>query len=226
MAKILVIEDDRSIRDDLQDTLRFHGYEAFTAADGLAGLALVRAESPDLVVLDVMMPGPDGLDVCRKLRSEGNGVPIILLTALGSESDKLLGFELGADDYLTKPFSLKELMARIKAVLARSHRGAPSAERIAVGESIVDFSRSTVTRRNREAPLTAREAGVLRLLSARPGQVCSRETIIETVWGTDVYVTTRTVDNFILKLRAKVEEEREEPRHLLTVHGQGYKLVF
>ncbi len=226
MTKIVVIEDDPAIREGILDTLRFHGYEGCGASDGVAGLEALRHGRPDLLILDLMLPGIDGFDILRLARMEQPRLPVILLTARGMESDKLLGFELGADDYITKPFSIREVMARVKALLKRSETGGtdvPGIVRFASWQ--VDFSRYIIRKNDREYELTPKECGILRLLLAHTGEVIGRERIIEEVWGDDYEPTTRTIDNFILKLRAKIEDRPDHPQHILTVHGAGYKFI-
>ena len=230
MTKILLIEDDVTLRGELADALAFHGFTVLQMDDGTAAVQTTVVGQPDLILLDIMLPGASGFEVCRQLRQGGSQIPVIVLTARGSEHDKLLGFEVGADDYVTKPFSLPELVARIQAVLKRTRPNRESSAalptgRMAIGDAVANFDAFTITRGGRTWTCTAREMGVLQLLARVPDRVHSREEIIETVWGTDVFVTTRTVDNFILKLRARVESDPSRPTHLITVHGAGYKLV-
>ncbi len=228
MSLILIVEDDLTIRDGIADVLRFHGYDVVASGAGKPGLEMALRMNIDLAVLDLMLPDLDGLTICRRIKDARPRVGVILLTVRGQESDKLLGFEMGADDYLTKPFSLKELLARIRAVLKRGAAAsgiAPVPEVVTVGAAQVDFSRFTIRREGTEFTMTAKECAILKLLAGAPGKVIGREQIIETVWKGEYEPTTRTVDNFILKLRQKIEEAPEEPRHILTVHGAGYKMV-
>ncbi len=224
---ILIVEDEPAMRAGLRDNLEFEGYTVDGAADGDEGLQKLLAGSYDLVLLDVMMPRRSGLDVCKIARREGVTTPIIMLTAKGEELDKVLGLELGADDYVVKPFSLRELLARIKAVLRRlpAPDAAPSDEPMQIGRLAVDFRTYTATRDGTEVPMTHLELEVLRYLAEHPHTVVSRDDLLADVWGYDDQPTTRTVDNFILKLRQKLEPAPSRPRHLLTVHGVGYKLV-
>lgn len=225
MPLILLVEDDLAIREGIADALRFHDYDVIAVGEGKAGLAAALREPVDLAVLDLMLPDLDGLTVCRKIKDAKPQVAVILLTVRGRESDKLLGFEMGADDYLTKPFSLKELLARVNAVLRRNAPDMVAPERIAIGSAQVDFARFIVLRGGVETVMTVKECAILKLLAEAPGKVVSRGDIIEAVWKGEYEPTTRTVDNFILKLRHKIEDEPDRPRHILTVHGAGYKLV-
>ena len=226
MSRVLVIEDEPAILRGLADNLRLESYEVLTAADGETGYELLRAHKPDLVILDLMLPRMSGYDVCRKARASGLETPILMLTARGQETDRVAGLELGADDYVTKPFSLPELLARIRALLRRSHAGAGTGKLIALlafDEVEVDFRKYEARRGGHEVEMTRKEFQVLRYLASRPGQVVTREELMEAVWGYEKYPTTRTVDNHILNLRTKLEREPAKPCHLLTVHGVGYK---
>lgn len=229
MPLVLIVEDDLTIREGIADALRFHEYDVAAAGAGTPGLEMAMRMNIDLAVLDLMLPDLDGLTICRKIKDAKPQVGVILLTVRGQESDKLLGFEMGADDYLTKPFSLKELLARIRAVLKRSDFAKNGAESgldiVAIGSVRIDFARFSILRDGIEFPMTAKECAILKMLAQAPGKVISRERIIETVWKGEYEPTTRTVDNFILKLRQKIEEKPEEPRHILTVHGAGYKFL-
>ncbi|MEM8558405.1 MAG: response regulator transcription factor [Bacteroidota bacterium] len=226
MPHILIVEDEPAMRDGLRDNLEFEGYDVDTAADGEAGLAALRGKRYDLCLLDVMMPVRSGFDVCRTARAEGVTTPIIMLTAKGQELDKVRGLEYGADDYVVKPFSLRELLARVKAVL---RRGAPAeaSDQATVGRLHVDFHTYEATLDGDPATLTHLEFEVLRYFHTRPSEPISRDQLLTDVWGYDGddLPTTRTVDNFILKLRQKLEPDPARPRHLLTVHGVGYKYV-
>ncbi|HOW44193.1 MAG TPA: response regulator transcription factor [Candidatus Aminicenantes bacterium] len=224
MPLILIVEDDATIREGVADALRFHGYGVLAVGEGKPGLAAALREPVDLAILDLMLPDIDGLEICRRLKDTRPATAVILLTARGLESDKLLGFETGADDYLTKPFSLKELLARVRAVLKRGAPAEPPAA-VAIGSAHVDFTRFIVVRDGAELAMTAKECAILRLFVSAPGRVIGRDAIIEAVWKGEYEPTTRTVDNFILKLRQKIEEDPAAPRHLLTVHGAGYRLV-
>lgn len=221
---VAVIEDDESVRTGLVLNLELEGYRVAAAVDGEAGLALIKAQTPDLVILDVMMPKKDGFEVCRELRSEGISTPLILLTARSREIDKVLGLDLGADDYLAKPFGMKELVARVRALI---RRGQPTheVERIIFDDVVVDFRAYKAERASLDLELSAREFRLLRFLVAKRGKVVTRDELLDQVWGYNSYPTTRTVDNHIAKLRQKIERDIEEPKHILTVHGVGYKFV-
>lgn len=225
MARILVVEDEAAIARVLVDNLVYEGHEAEAVADGAEGLERALACKPDLILLDVVLPTMDGYEVCRRLRARGSATPIIMLTARGEEVDKVLGLELGADDYVTKPVGVRELMARIKAVL---RRGEPEAAALAVlefGPARVDFDRHEATVDGRTVHLSPKAFGVLRLLWESGGRTLTRAQILEQVWGYEVYPTTRTVDNHIAELRSRLEPDPSRPRHLLTVHGVGYRFV-
>ncbi len=224
MIRLLVVDDEPSMVMGLKDNLEFEGYAVQTATDGTSALNSIRTNPFDLVVMDVMMPGLSGFDVCKTLRAENNATPILLLTARGQEMDRVLGLELGADDYITKPFSLRELLARIKAILRRTRPQPPSSHQ-RIGQLDVDFAAQTAIRDGNEIPLTHREFELLRYLMSKHGQAVSRDELLEHVWGYDETPTTRTVDNFILRLRKAVEVDPANPKHILTAHGVGYKLV-
>ncbi len=226
MSRILVIEDDPAILRGLVDNLKFESHEVVTATDGEAGYRLVREKKPDLVILDLMLPKVSGYEVCRKLRSEGETTPILMLTARGEEADRILGLDLGADDYVTKPFSVRELLARVRAILRRTHPPKALPDALRLDDVVVDFRRYEASKAGKTLELTRKEFGVLRLLAARAGEVVTREELLDEVWGYENYPTTRTVDNHIASLRAKLERNPSEARHLVTVHGVGYKLVY
>ena len=225
MPRILVIEDEPQMRLGLQDNLEFEGYEVDFAEDGEEGFKKILAQTYDLIILDVMLPKMSGFDVCKKAREKGIKAPILMLTAKGEEIDKVLGLELGADDYITKPFSLRELLARIKAVLRRMDPHSPADFRITIGQLEVDFKNYQACQNRHPVAMTHREFEVLKLLWKNQNQVISRELLLSEVWGYDQSPTTRTVDNFILKLRQKIEVDPAHPHHILTVHGVGYKLI-
>lgn len=222
MAEILLVEDDPLLVEGLQNAFTFHGHRLRVAGDGISGVALAQEQRPDLAVLDVMLPGPDGFEVCRRLRQSWPDLPVIFLTARGQESDRLLGFAAGGDDYVTKPFSVAELLARIAAVLRRAGRILPGGT-VRVGGAVVDLDGYVVRRGEDEAALTPKERDILALLVGSPERAFSRDEIIDRVWGDEYSPTPKTVDNFILKLRALIEPDPREPRHLLAVHGRGYK---
>jgi DNA-binding response OmpR family regulator len=225
MSRILVVEDDPAILRGLADNLRFESHEVLTATDGEAGYRLLREEKPDLIILDLMLPKLSGYEICRKLRSEGLTTPILMLTARGEEADRVLGLDLGADDYVTKPFSVRELMARVRALLRRAHPPKALPDELRFDDVQVDFRRYEARKGEKPLEMTRKEFGVLRLLAARSGEVVTREDLLNEVWGYENYPTTRTVDNHIALLRSKLEQDPSEPRHLLTVHGVGYKFV-
>jgi DNA-binding response OmpR family regulator len=225
MSRILVVEDDPTILRGLADNLAIESHEVLTAMDGERACSIVREHKPDLVILDLMLPRMSGYDVCRKLRGEGITTPIMILTARGEEADRVLGLDLGADDYLTKPFSLRELLARVRALLRRTRAGAPSIDALRFEDVLIDFKRYEARKAGRAIEMTKKEFGVLRYLAARAGEVATREELLDEVWGYDAMPTTRTVDNHVALLRAKLEVDPSQPRHLQTVHGVGYKWV-
>jgi DNA-binding response OmpR family regulator len=222
--RLLVIEDEAPMRTALVETLKAEGYRVLSAADGVSGLELACTESLDLVLLDVMMPGLDGFTVCRELRKRGRTMPVLMLTAKGQVDDRVEGLDSGADDYLVKPFSLKELLARVRALLRRREREEAVGSEFRLGLVLVDFPRRSLVRGDTRHELSEKEAGMLRLLATHAGEVVSREKFLDVVWGYHAYPSTRTVDNFIALLRAKLEEDPANPRHLITVRGAGYRL--
>ncbi len=226
-ARILLVEDDHSILRGLELNLTVEGYDVGTAAEGKTGLKRALDESWDLIILDIMMPGPDGLEILRRVRTAKKETGVILLSARGAEFDKVVGLDLGADDYLTKPFGLAELLARIKAVLRRrSQAHAPSTELATrFGDVQVDRERRRVTKAGREVALTAREYEVLEYFLMREDRVVTREDLLEKVWGFANLESNRTVDNFVSQLRAKLEANPDQPAHFLTVRGVGYRFV-
>jgi DNA-binding response OmpR family regulator len=224
--RLLLVEDDRTLRTGLTDALRGEEYEVVAAADGHEARSLLREKRFDLVVLDVMLPGPSGLELLRELRARDADTPVLLLTARGEEGDKVLGLELGADDYVTKPFSLRELLARVKAMLRRRERGdAALIEQFALGDARIDLAAFTVMRAGAAHTLSPKEAGMLRLLRQRTGRAVARADFLREVWGGVPFVGDRTIDTHMLNLRQKVEADAKAPRFLLTVHGVGYRLV-
>jgi DNA-binding response OmpR family regulator len=225
MTKILIVEDEPNMVTGLRDNFEFEGYEVLTAGDGVAGLERALKESPDLVLLDVMMPRMSGLDVCRQLKAKRPSMPIIMLTARGQEVDKIVGLELGADDYVTKPFSIRELVARVKAVLRRTRTAPKEQDRYLFGEVDVDIRKCQVSRRGKAMDFSSKEFELLKYFLCHPGETLSRDRLLEDVWGYEHFPTTRTVDAHIVRLRQKVEPKPEEPRFILTVHGTGYKFV-
>jgi DNA-binding response OmpR family regulator len=224
--RILVIEDDPSILRGLQLNLGMEGYMVRSAGDGEAGLALARSEKPDLVLVDVMLPRLGGLEVVRALRAEDPDLPVLILSAKGQESDKVAGLQLGADDYMVKPFGLKELLARIDALLRRRRsRGETGASRAVkrAGEVEIDIEARRARAAGKELELTSREFDLLAWFVTHPGRIFSREQLLEAVWGSRYFGTARTVDNFVARLRAHVGDDAEHPRHLETVRGIGYR---
>jgi DNA-binding response OmpR family regulator len=225
MSRILVIEDDVSILRGLTDALRRESYDVITAADGETGYQLLSEKGPDLVILDLMLPKMSGYEVCRQVRAARVSVPILMLTARGDEGDRVLGLDLGADDYVTKPFSLRELLARIRALLRRGQPAQGLIDELRLREIAVDFRKYEATRGGRPLDLTRREFQLLRALASRPGEVITRSDLLDQVWGLDEYPTTRTVDTHIASLRAKIERDTANPEHLLTLRGVGYKWI-
>ena len=226
MTRILIIEDEQDMLTGLEHNLRFEDYEPITAMDGKEGLEKWKGESPDLVLLDLMLPKMSGLDVLKKMRKEGDKTPVIILTAKGLETDKVMGLELGADDYLTKPFGLRELLARIKAVLRRTEDEKP-ADRYTFDEFTFDFRAMEAYDGDKEMELTKREFEIMRIFLRRPGEAISRQDLIAELWEIegDYYPTTRTIDNYIVKLRKKLHDDPEDPKYIHTIHGIGYKFT-
>lgn len=225
MSRILVVEDEPAILRGLADNLRLEGHDVVTAADGDAGYRLARETKPDLIVLDLMLPRMSGYEVCRKLRADGLQVPILILSARGEEADRILGLDIGADDYMGKPFSLRELVARVRALLRRAAPTTLLADRLEYEDVVVDFRRYEALRGGEVVDMTRKEFGVLRALVERAGEVVTRDALLRTVWGYNAMPTTRTVDNHVASLRAKLERDPSNPRHLLTMHGVGYKWI-
>ncbi len=224
MSLLLIVEDEPAILRGLADAFKREGYEVLIAADGDTGDRLVKENRPDLVILDLMLPGLSGYDICRRMRAAGNQTPVLMLTARGEEADRVIGLDMGADDYVTKPFSLRELLARVRALLRRA-QAQPAPPGLRAGDVEIDFEGYTATKGGRPLEMTRREFQVLRALVARPNHVLSRDELLELVLGEDVYVTNRTIDNHIVSLRAKLETGPSSPRHLITVRGVGYKWV-
>jgi DNA-binding response OmpR family regulator len=223
--RILVVEDERAIRLGLVENLKFAGYEVATAEDGIEALRLGRESKPDLILLDIMLPGISGYDVCRKLRDDGCLMPIIMLTARHDEFDKLHGFEMGADDYVTKPFSVRELLARVKAVLARGRAREEGPRQFTFGDCVLDQDSRLLARDGRDVPLTRTEFELLAYFCRNAGKALSRDVVMNDVWGTEYYGTQRSLDSFVANLRGKIERDPHKPKHILTVHGVGYKFV-
>jgi DNA-binding response OmpR family regulator len=224
MSRILIIEDETPMRTALKDVLEAEGYRVLTAADGESGLQCALDEKPDLILLDIMMPKLDGYEVCAELRRLSNPVPVLMLTAKGQVEDRVTGLDAGADDYLVKPFSTEELLARVRALLRRAQRQGKAAAKLKLGEVEIDLARQTAMRGRKAIHLTAKEFAMLRLMSELPGEPVSRERFLDVVWGYAAFPTTRTVDNHIASLRSKLEPNPESPRWIKTVHGVGYRL--
>lgn len=227
MKRILIVEDDLAILRGLKDNLEYESYEVLTAVDGERGYALLKEKKPDLVILDLMLPGMSGFELCRKARAEGLHTPILMLTARGEEKDRVAGLDLGADDYVTKPFSVPELLARVRALIRRVElaKAGDLPGEIRFDDVAIDFKRFEARKAGKTVEMTRKEFGILRLLAARAGEVVRREELLDEVWGYDQYPTTRTVDNHIALLRGKLEADPADPRRLLTVYGVGYRLV-
>ena len=225
MSVILVVEDDPAILRGLADNLRFESYEVLTAEDGESGYKLLAEKKPDLLILDLMLPRMSGYEVCRKARAAGITTPIMMLTARGEEADRVLGLDLGADDYVSKPFSIRELLARVRAILRRAQPAAALPDELRFGDVEVDFRSYEARKGGSPLEMTPKEFQVLRLLAARSGEVMTRDELLNEVWGYENYPTTRTVDNHVATLRAKIELDPANPKHLRTVHGVGYKFV-
>lgn len=227
-SKVLIVDDDEGIRAGLVDTLRLEGFDVMPCGDGKVALSVFSKESPDIVILDLMIPGMSGLEVCKEIRQSSAATPVIMLTAKDTAIDKILGLELGADDYVTKPYEPRELVARIKAVLRRSQSSlAPKTEvyELSFADVVIDFRTYRAKKGEAEIVLSAKEFELMKFLAAQPDVPITRNELLDHVWGYNNYPTTRTVDNFIARLRQKVEDTPEHPKHILTVHGVGYKFV-
>ena len=222
MPRILIVDDEPEMVRGLEDNFRFEGYQTLAATTGKEGLVLAVREAPDLILLDIMMPELSGWDVLRALRQKGLDVPVIMLTARGEEVDRVLGLELGADDYVTKPFSLRELLARVRAVLRRPGPRLKF-EEFAFGDVRIRLRGRQVFKAGQEVRLTRKEFDLLRYLVEHRGEVVTRDRLLDEVWGYEQFPTTRTVDTHVLRLRQKFEKDPEHPAWILTVHGQGYK---
>jgi DNA-binding response OmpR family regulator len=223
-ARILIVEDELPMRTVLCDTLSGHGHRVIVAVDGAAGLEKAAHERPDLILLDVMMPGLDGFALCAELRRLLITAPVLMLTAKGRVEDRVRGLDAGADDYLVKPFSRDELLARVRALLRRAQREMRELKELVLGDVRIDFVRQRAWRRDEALHLTAKEFGVLHLLASAAGEVVSRERFLDVVWGYAAFPTTRTVDKHIVSLRARIEPDATTPRWIQTVHGVGYRL--
>jgi DNA-binding response OmpR family regulator len=224
MPRILIIEDETPMRTALKDVVEAEGYRAFTAADGESGLKRAMEEKPDLILLDIMMPRMDGYEVCAELRRLANPVPILMLTAKGQVEDRVTGLDAGADDYLVKPFSTEELLARVRALLRRFQKHSNAPLKLKLGDVDIDLARQTAMRGKKVIHLTAKEFAMLRLMAESAGEPITRERFLDVVWGYASFPTTRTVDNHVASLRGKIESNPDAPRWIKTVHGVGYKL--
>ena len=223
MKKILIIEDDPAIRTGLKETLTTEGYSVSEADTGTKGFELAGNNNIDLIVLDLILPGKDGIEICKDLRSDGVKTPIIMVTSRKEEIDKILGLEIGADDYVTKPFSLRELLARVKALIRRSTYEPGEIEEVAFADLKINFIKQEMLKGTNSVKLSSTEYRILHYFIDHEGEVISRDKFLDEVWGYDSYPTTRTVDNYILSLRKKIEDDPSDPKHLLTVHKVGYK---
>lgn len=225
MPKILIIEDEPSMVLGLRDSLEYEGYEVLEVGDGREGLEKASREKPDLILLDVMLPVMSGIDVCRALRSQRVEIPIIILTARSQEIDKVVGLEIGADDYVTKPFSVKELLARVRAHLRRAAKQVAEIETFEFGDVKLDFKKYRASKRGLELELSAREFDILKYLIKNRDKIVTRDRLLDEVWGYTSSPITRTIDNHIAKLRQKIEDTPSDPQHIITVHRVGYRFV-
>jgi DNA-binding response OmpR family regulator len=225
MTKVLVVEDDPGILRTVADNLKFEKYDTITAMDGETAYQLHQSRHSDLIVMDLMLPRMSGLELCRKLRTEGDQVPILMLTARSEEADRVLGLDFGADDYVTKPFSVPELMARIRALLRRASSASGLPTMLKFGQVEVDFKKYVARRGGKPIEMTRKEFELLRFLASREDTVVTRDELLNKVWGFGSYPVTRTVDNHISSLRGKIEADPARPVHIQTVHGVGYKFV-
>jgi DNA-binding response OmpR family regulator len=227
MVKILIVEDEPQMRMGLKDNFEFEGYGVQFAEDGQQGLEAIHSNTYDLIILDVMLPKMSGFDLLKKIRSEGYDTPVIMLTAKGEEIDRVLGLELGADDYVTKPFSLRELLARVKAILRRHQKiDQNELQEFTIGNLKVNFASYEASAGGNAVPMTHKEFEILKYFLDHKEKTVSRDDLLRDVWGYDTEITSRTVDNFILKLRQKIELDPSKPKYILTVHGVGYKFIF
>ena len=226
MKKILIIEDEQDLIKGLKLNLSDEGFDVDWADNGMEGLRKAVEEAPDLIILDIMLPEMDGLEVCRKLRQKNVDIPIIMLTAKGGEIDKVVGLEIGADDYMTKPFSIRELLARIKARLRNTEKEGKAVPEIYSFDDIeIDFAQFKIRRKGKELEFTSLEMDILKYFIAHRGEVVARNDLLDKIWGYESYPTTRTIDNHILKLRKKIEDDPSHPRYILSVYGGGYRFI-
>lgn len=225
MRRILIVEDEPDMLKGIQDNLRYEGYEVVTATEGKQAIELARRASPDLIILDIMLPEMDGFEVCRNLRSSMVNIPIIMLTAKSQEADRVVGLELGADDYVTKPFSLRELLARVKAVLRRTEQRGKEMETYAFGNVHLDFRNHTGSKKDKQIAFLPREFSIMKVLIENKGRVVSRDEIYDAVWGDEYFPDARPVDNQIAKIRKKIEDDPSNPKYIITVPKVGYKFI-
>ena len=223
--RVLIIDDEPDLVRGLRDALEFEGFEVVSAGLGREGVRLARERGPDLVLLDLMLPDMNGFSVCEEIRATNSTIPVIMLTARSQESDKIRGLEVGADDYVTKPFSVGELLARINAIFRRLQRVSPREEEIRVGAAVIFPRTHEMSRKGKKVALSFYEVELLRLLYERGGQPVTRDEILEKIWGVSSASSTRGVDNVVVKLRKKLEDDAGNPRHIVTIYGTGYKLV-
>jgi len=226
MKKILIVDDEPSMRLGLKDNLEIEGYAVELAEDGEDGLSKINNHSFDLIVLDIMMPKISGFDICKKMRKDGNNTPVIFLSAKGEELDKVLGLEFGGDDYITKPFSVRELLARIKAILRRNGSNQQSSETVQIGRLSFDFQSFSVFENEVPITMSYKEFEIIHFLWNHKNETVSRDQLLNNIWGKNVYTTSRTIDNFIMKLRNRIEFDPNKPQLIISIHGIGYKLIF
>ena len=227
-GRLLVVEDEPHLAEVISDNLEVEGYAVEVVHDGHVACDRILSDTPDLVLLDVMLPGLDGVSVCEKVRAAGNQVPVLFLTAKGEEDDRVRGLEAGGDDYLAKPFDLRELLLRVRAILRRTawfETANQNNDQLTLGDCLVDFKSYQVQQGDRERALSAKEVMILRCLAERPGEVVTRDEILDRVWGYDAFPTTRTIDNFIVRLRRLLEPDPQNPRYIHTIRGKGYRLT-
>ncbi len=225
MARILIADDEKDMVTGLRDNLQFEGYDVVVAEDGEQAIAAAVSESPDLILMDIMMPKVDGLEACRRIREAGFTIPILMLTAKSQEIDVVRGLEVGADDYITKPFSIRELIARVKAALRRTDAGKGLSRVLRIGEATVDLIKGKIERGSERFPLGHFELEILKMLVENAEQPVERNKLLDVIWGLEGFPATRTVDNHIVSLRRKIEPDPKNPRHIVTVHSIGYKFV-
>ena len=225
MKTILVIEDDISILRGLKDNLEYEDYTVLTETNGVKGLHIALTKKPDLILLDIMLPGMNGYEICRKIKKEKSDLPVIMITARGSEMDKVSGLDIGADDYITKPFSIPELLARIRAVLRRTEKAPEIPDQFSFGRIKLDFKKFQTFKDDQEIKLSRKEFAIMEYFIRHEGEAVHRHDLLNEVWGYEAMPTTRTVDNFILDLRKKLEEDPSKPVHIISVRDVGYKFI-